>query len=142
MQNIIKTRKSTALRPVRFAKDVDGKAIALVTLKGGDVAKLFAEDYAELRQADISPNWFLRGNGTGRDYVSVQAPAYFGRNNIAQVARLLAKPPFPGLLIRYADGDRLNLRRDNLVVCRGKTNAKGRERWELWEDEFALARAV
>lgn len=143
MQNIIRAPKIIARRPVRFVEDMDGQEIALVTLKGGDVAKLFTDDYERLMDVGVSPNWFLNRDGSGaRGYVRTHVPARFGWGNVAQVARLITQPVMRGLILRYADGDRLNLRRDNLVAREGRTNATAWEQWAMEGDEFAILPAA
>lgn len=65
--------------------------------------------------------WFLNDNGT-HSYVRL-VPR--GQGQPKMVARLVAGEQ-PRRVVKYSDGDRLNLRPDNLVVCQGTGGLKRR----------------
>lgn len=77
----------------------------------------------------VSPNWFLNKDGTGNyGYVRAHVPVGFGWTGpLMMLARMIVPPRSRGQLIRYRDGNPLNLRRDNLEVVRRATGAKARE---------------
>ena len=62
-----------------------------------------------------SDQWFLNEN-------SIRVRDNAVRGSLTNVARLVVKAG-PGRVVRFVDGDRLNLRRSNLYTVRG--NAKG-----------------
>ncbi len=129
-------------RPVVHTTDTDGRAIVLVPLATGARAKLFAHHYERLQRMGIGTNWFLNGNGKGQFYVRAHVPADIGWGNLAQVARLIACPSKRGASVSYRDGDRLNLRLDNLQVAGSKGRGKGRERLILEGNEYLADRAA
>jgi hypothetical protein len=129
----------TPRRPVIHTTDMDGQPIVLVPLSNGARAKLFLRHYERLQRMGIGPNWFLNGNGKGQFYVRVQVPTEIGWGNLAQVARLIMSPSQRGAAVKYRDGDRLNLRSDNLQVVRSRSRGKGRERFIPDNAEQALA---
>lgn len=116
-------------RPVVYTTDTDGQPIVLVPLSSGARAKLFPRHYERLQRMGIGPNWFLNGNGRGQFYVRAKSPAGSGWGNLAQVARLIACPSKRGASVTYRDGDRLNLRWDNLDVSRSRGRGKAREQF-------------
>ena len=78
-------------------------------------ATLDPEDFARLMAEGWSDRWFLNENSVRVRYNAV-------RGSLTNVARLVTGAR-PGQVVRYADGNRLNLRRSNLYTVRG--NAKG-----------------
>ncbi len=110
--------KGTRLRRGReptFKLDTDGAAIAVVpTSRPGRPVKMLAEDWHAYLAKGHSPFIFLNSNGKGLDYARVDWPGPGG--NLAMVARLVLGTSGGAACIEYADGDRLNLRRDNLIV--------------------------
>ncbi len=108
--------------PIRFTLDEDREAIALVPILGSKVpAKLFAEDYSALIEAGYGDRWVLNSNGKGQAYVRCSAKKHLG--NTETVARLILKLP-KGHRVCYLDKNRLNLRRDNLVLVERKRKPK------------------
>ncbi len=104
--------------PVRFTTDTDGKEIALVHIPGSnEPAKLFTEDYEALTAAGYTDHWLLNSNGQGQSYVRCSATKQLG--NTETVGRLILNLP-KGHRVCYQDNDRLNLRRDNLVLVERK----------------------
>lgn len=102
--------------------DRDGKAITLVPLASGGTAKVFTEDFYRLTAAGFSDQWTANDAGNGYSYVRCARNGATGR--LVTVPRLIMAPP-RGYVVRYLDGDRTNLRRDNL--CLEKGWAKDRE---------------
>jgi len=139
MTNHKHARQLTRRRPVQFRQGADGTNLAFVTLKCGSEVTLLADDYQALLRLGVSPNWFLNKSGSGTAYVRTRISSQLGWGNVAQVARLIAQPAARGVFLRYADGNRLNLRRDNLIFRQGRTRAKAWERQELRDAEFWLA---
>jgi hypothetical protein len=110
-------------RTPKFTTDGDGEAIVLVSLANHrEPAKLFASDFEGLMRQGVSGMWTLNSNGYGSEYVRCPAS---GKGRLFTVARLIVRPA-KGQVIRYRDGNRLNLRRDNLIVRSGR--ALNRER--------------
>lgn len=113
-----------ARREVRHATDLDGKAIVLVSLANHDrPAKLLAEDFAAIVEAGYTDQWTFNSNGIRHAYVRCYAAT---RGRLATVARLIVAPR-KGYRVRYIDGDRLNLRGDNLQQVRGARPKKYRD---------------
>lgn len=69
--------------------------------------------YAALRSAGITGPWFLNGNGTGKSYVRI-AVRVKGSATLLLVARLIIGAR-PGTVVRYANGNPLDLRFLNLA---------------------------
>jgi hypothetical protein len=104
-------------RKVRFAIDTDGERIALVPLANQrQPAKLLAEDLTAVLEAGYTDQWTCNSDGKGHGYVRCGVNGV--RGNLATVARLIVEPP-KGYRVTYLDGDRLNLRRDNLKLEKG-----------------------
>jgi hypothetical protein len=70
-------------------------------------------DYDRLKAAGLSSFWDLNGNGSGSFYVRAKRPG-FGK---LMVARLVLQANEMGTVVRYANGDRLDLRLSNLYVA-------------------------
>lgn len=103
----------------RFTIDNGGRELAQVPLARCELhATLYAEDYRRLMDARWSSCWTLTNTGGRFPYVLVQAHNPRGRKRSLTVARLIAQVG-KGQLVSYADGDRLNLRRDNLLIRKG-----------------------
>lgn len=85
--------------------------VVLVPLaKGKGYAKIDEEDLLRLISDGYSPRWFLNDNGSLTEYVCL----FHGTNN-KKVARLVMNPS-KGHVVRYANGDRKDLRKSNLVL--------------------------
>lgn len=116
----------TPKRPVEIRRDPSGELVVLVRLAGGNTAVTTYEAFARLLEAGVSPNWVLNSDGKGRVYVRCTRTAELG-GNLLMVSRLLVRPTERRLAVRYRDGNRLNLRPENLTVDRRTTNAKLKE---------------
>ena len=102
----------------RYGNDDDGQRCTRIPLaRYGNCAILYAEDLEELARRgyllrmQVSYN---RGHAVG--YVHLRDPRNNGVNHV--VARLILGAP-PRTVVRYRDGNRLNLRRSNLLLRRG-----------------------
>jgi hypothetical protein len=101
-----------------------GKPITLVPLAGSpDPAALFPEDFDAIKAAGFSDQWFLDSDGKGHGYVRVWRGGTAPKAKNIAVARLIMQPE-SGEKVCYLDGNRLNLRRDNLTLERGGRRAK------------------
>ena len=98
-------------------------AAALVTKvelsnRPGVFATFDAADWTAWLASGRSTVLFAAGNGHGLEYVLYYDPAHPHAG--ARVARTLVNPG-PRKVIKYANGDRTDLRRANLFVTAGKT---------------------
>lgn len=88
------------------------KEIVLIPLgKSGKHAKAYRSDIERIREDGYTGAWFLNDNGSGSLYVRTARHGL--RGTIISVCRLIADA-VPGRVVKYRDGDRLNLCRDNL----------------------------
>lgn len=105
-----------------------GKTIILVPLAGGHAsAKLFPEDFEAITAAGYSDQWRLDSNGHGSAYVRARRKDPASKAAAIAIARLIMRPE-RGEKVCYLDGNRLNLRRDNLTLERGARLAKADKR--------------
>jgi hypothetical protein len=84
---------------------------AHVLMPDGSAVRVNLESLEDLRRRDITARWSTYCNGSGRSYVAVNLPA----GGSTTVARLIAKCG-PDEAVTYANGNRMDLRRSNLVV--------------------------
>jgi hypothetical protein len=106
-------RRSAAPRLTTFV-DADGVTCIRVPLANTyESAILWKADYDRLKAAGLSSYWCLNGNGHGGFYVRAKRPGL----SYLMVARLVLDEP-EGAIVRYANGDRLDLRRPNLYIAR------------------------
>lgn len=110
--------KSQPLRPVRYFIDAAGKRCARVPLANSSAdAIVYADDLARLIAMGAPLNWQFNcsGKATARpSYVKLTLPGGDARC----VARLIACAGFKEQ-VHYLNGDRLDLRSDNLQVRAG-----------------------
>ena len=77
--------------------------------------------YARLRALGLTNTWLLNGNGTGKRYVRTAVPTEGrAKGTILLVARLIVGAG-PGTVVRYANGNPLDLRFINLAWRKGKS---------------------
>lgn len=106
-----------------FTTDADGLRLAHVALANTDKrVTLYAEDYDRLITDGWSRHWALTNTGGRFEFVLVNGRGPHDRTRTVTVARLIARCG-KGQRTHYADGDRTNLRRDNLTVSKGGGNA-------------------
>lgn len=112
--------KRTTCNPIHTTDD-HGTPIVLVPLASHPIpAQVDAEDFDRLIAQGVSLFWTLNWSGTGYPYVRCSNPRVAG--HLTTVARLILNVG-PGRVVKYRDGNRLNLRRSNLWVANGP--AKG-----------------
>lgn len=108
---------STNKREPIFTTDTDGEAVVLIPLANhNEPAKLFRDDFDRLMAEGCSDQWMLNSNGQGHAYVRV------GNSNVAGQLESVARLVFNagnGVVVKHYDGDRLNLRSDNLMTEKG-----------------------
>ncbi|GBU19878.1 MULTISPECIES: hypothetical protein [Methylobacterium] len=99
---------------VLHSRDDDGRSVVGVPLtnRPGAHAWLYETDHAAIVAEYGHRAWFVNDNGKGQLYVRLRG---LGRRRLVMVARLVVADPLVRL-IRYRDGDRLNLRSRNLDV--------------------------
>lgn len=79
--------------------------------------------YDDLISQGLTAPWFLNGNGTGRSYVRTAVPVEGRRSGTNLLIARLIIGAGPGSVVRYANGNPLDLRFINLAWRKGK--AKG-----------------
>jgi hypothetical protein len=107
-------------RTPKFFTDADGQHCARIPLaKRNQFAVLYADDLAKLEAAYVPLNWFANLNGPC-DHPRTRAhiKVAIAGDNVRTVARLITGAG-KGQQVHYRDGNRFNLRRDNLVVSDG-----------------------
>lgn len=114
---------SNPTKPPRKRQPIRSGDVVLVPLCRGELAQIDVKDFDALRAAGVSDQWTLNSNGKeGLAYVRVWMDGA-GKNQ-ATVARLILRP-IAGSVVKYRDGNPLNLRRSNLYLKSGW--AKNRE---------------
>ncbi|ATC32510.2 hypothetical protein CA606_09200 [Caulobacter vibrioides] len=86
-----------------------------VTNSPGHYVRVDLGDLRRLEGRGQAGAWFLNGNDRRPGYVRTQNGP--GKGRLRQVARLITEAG-PGEIVRYRDGDRLNLTRANLSLVR------------------------
>jgi hypothetical protein len=92
------------------ATDPDGTPVVGVVLSKGQKAWLTRADFERINALHPRARWSLNPNTGGRTFVRIRPP---GSQRNVYVARLVAGD-FQRTVVRYHDGDTLNLRRKNL----------------------------
>jgi hypothetical protein len=106
-----------------YTTDANGQQLVHVALANTDQrATLHAEDFHRWLDAGFSRYWSFVSTGGQNQYVLANARSPTNSLRSLTVARWIAKAG-RGQLVSYADGDRLNLRRDNLELVRGPAKA-------------------
>lgn len=129
MPNTAPKKRRSARRAAAFTTDDKGRRIALVPLPDGvQHVRILRNDYLRItRTLGASDQWQENDNGAGKGYIRVRLPknlpegipyledAVSPRQTHAVIARLVLKVP-PDRIVRYRDGDRLNLLPENLYT--------------------------
>lgn len=104
------------LRATHRFKDAAGRSCTRVPLANSPLyAVLLAEDFERLTAAGLTHNWGLnRNKNEGQAYVCAKVT---GANTIS-VARLITGARWKQI-VRYRNGDHLDLRPENLFVTKG-----------------------
>lgn len=76
-----------------------------------------AADYDRLRAEGIGGAWYVNDDGKGRDYVRTAVTGAKGKQ--IMVGRAILRLGL-GEVVRFINGNRLDLRRSNVFVTRGK----------------------
>lgn len=113
-------RKGVRSAPAQFT-DEHGQECIRVSLdnRGRHFATINAHDYLAVLRAGVTGAWFMNDNGKGRSYVRAAVPTGIGTCTNVQIARIIIGAG-PRTIVRYANGDPLDLRRANLSWQRGK----------------------
>lgn len=102
-----------------FTTDADGQQLVHVALANSNQrATLYAEDYQRMMAAGFTRHWQHAKDGRGNAYATLGAYNPKGVDCLVSVARLIAQAK-AGQSVRYADGNPLNLRTENLKLMRG-----------------------
>ena len=103
-----------------FTIDHDGAAIAWSPLASGGRAKVLAETWQAWCADGWSQRWTLNSSGDPLhpEWAYVRFPRTRANGSLLSVARVLMNAG-KGDIVRYRDGDRTNLRIDNLYLTRG-----------------------
>lgn len=88
----------------------------------GSFAVIDRHSYDALISEGLTGPWFLNGNGTGRSYVRIAVPVEGRRSGTNLLVARLILGAGPGTVVRYANGDRLDLRFINLAWRKGKSS--------------------
>ena len=108
----------------QFTIDEEGQELAHAAVAGStERATMYAEDYRRIVGANWSIHWHFTSTGHKHKYVLVNARSAAGHARTLTVARLVADAP-RGRRVYYVDGNRLNLRRDNLSLHKGRGAVK------------------
>lgn len=104
-------------RAPELTTDNEGQRIVLMPLANGKgFATVYQEDYQRLMLLGVSPYWYANSNGPtgeGVEYVKAEKDG-----TMQTVARFIVGA-LPGEQVHYRDGDRMNLRIDNLYRSKG-----------------------
>lgn len=111
---------------VIHSRDDDGCAVVGVPISNRPhlTAWLYAADYERITTEFGAASWFVNDNGDGRLYVRLKST---DRRNNVMASRLVLDDPTISI-IRYRDGDRLNLRSRNLDAVRPAPQRRVSER--------------
>jgi len=100
---------------------------AHVVMQDGGTVLVDLDALADLERRGVTGRWYEYANGSGRSYVAAHLPS----GGTTTVASLIAKR-LPGEGVSYANGNRRDLRRLNLVV-----SPRGRGRRKAWQAHAA-----
>jgi hypothetical protein len=112
-----------------YTTDEDGQQLVYVALANTDQrAAMYADDYHRWLAAGFSRHWSFISTGGRFRYVLANARSPTNSTRTLTVARWIAEAG-KGEQVRYADGDRLNLRTENLILVKGAGAAKAAAHW-------------
>ena len=92
------------------ATDPNGLPITGVVLSTGQTAWMYTPDFEHIDALHPDGRWGINRNSEGRPFVRIRPP---GTERNVYVARLIAGD-FERTVVRYRDGDSMNLRVTNL----------------------------
>lgn len=112
-------RQPPKSEPAYEAIDHDGVKVMKVPLSDGiHEAQLWPQDYRRLADMGFTTGWCFNLAKPGLQYVRIaDSQERFGPGKLVVAARLIMDANI-GERVKYRDGNRLNLRRDNLNVIR------------------------
>jgi len=112
-----------------YTTTADGQLLVHVALANTDQrATMYAEDFQRWLAAGFSAFWSFTSTGGRFQYVLANTRSPSNSTRTVPVARWIADAQ-KGQRVRYADGDRLNLRRENLTAVKGGGGAKTAAAW-------------
>ncbi|MCX5518077.1 hypothetical protein OSH10_06490 [Kaistia defluvii] len=116
------TRHPANRQPIAFI-DEFGMAALKVPLDNHGRSHAIVEPHAYQRVLDsgLTGMWFTNSNGHGRRYVRTATAG--SRGTLTLIARVIMDAG-PGEVIRYANGDSLDLRVMNLLSMRGRAKRR------------------
>lgn len=110
--------------PIPF---IDGYGTSVLKVPLDDYSNNFAlvdeADYQRLFNSGVTPNWFLNGDGKGRVYVRAGSWRD-GKASVIQIARAIVRGE-GSRVVHYINGDRLDLRSNNLRLSRSRAVKPG-----------------
>ncbi|BCP51751.1 hypothetical protein K32_03680 [Kaistia sp. 32K] len=115
-------KRPSRRQPIPFIDEFGAEALK-IPLDGHGLrhAIVSPRDYQGVLDSGLTGAWFTNGNGHGRRYVRTWAPGSPG--TLALIARVILEAG-PGEIIRYANGDSLDLRGSNLMIMRGRAKRR------------------
>lgn len=113
----------TLTKPIPF-HDEHGTACLNVPLTNapGVFAQIDRHSFLALQRLGLTGPWFLNGNGSGKRYVRANVPERDRRNWTPLLVARLIIGAGPGTVVRYANGDPLDLRFINLAWRKGRSS--------------------
>ena len=108
--------------PIPFA-DEHGTPCFRIPLgnRPGTFAIVDQQQFANLVSQGVTGRWFLNSNGTGRSYVRIAVPVEGRRGGTNLLVARLIIGAGPRTVVRYANGNPLDLRFVNLAWRKGKS---------------------
>lgn len=107
-----KSRRPSEARVSLFVDEYGILCVRVPLANSSLVAILWKEDYDRIKRAGVSASWDYNSNGNGSNYVRSRRPG-IGR---VTIARLVMGEDSEGRWVRYLNGDRCDLRRNNLAL--------------------------
>lgn len=109
-------------RPVSFT-DEHGTPCIRIALSNspGTFAIIDQHSFTDLVSQGLTGPWFLNSNGTGRNYVRIAVPVEGRRSGTNLLVARLIIGAGPHTVVRYANGNPLDLRFANLAWRKGKS---------------------
>jgi hypothetical protein len=109
-------------QPIPFIDEFGSEALKVpLDNHGLNHAIVSPHAYQSVIDSGLAGAWFTNSNGCGRRYVRTRAPG--GPGTLALIARVILDAG-PGEVIRYANGDSLDLRVMNLRSMRGRAKRR------------------
>jgi hypothetical protein len=114
--------------------DAQERTIVRVTLSNGKgYSELMLSDYERIVAAGFTGPWYWNSNGQTCAYVRVHHDSW----GLETAARLIARAG-AGQCVRYKDGNRCNLRPENLLIVKGRRAQRDFDFFMAWHEQFAF----